>query len=268
MFLAAAVQMTSTSDEDANLAQAAHWIGRAAEAGAKLVATPENTNFLGLHSDKVRRAEPIGGKITTFFADLARKHGVHLVLGSYNERCDEPHRCYNTSVVFGPDGDVLGAYRKIHLFDVDVNAEVRFQESATCKPGTEPVVVKTALGTLGLSVCYDLRFAELYRRLVDLGADILLVPSAFTATTGKDHWEPLLRARAIENQAYVIAPGQHGFHDDQGLRNSHGHSMIVDPWGHVIGRASDGPNVALAAIDLDRVTKVRRQIPMKDHRRL
>ena len=268
MFLAAAIQLMSTSREDENLASAAALIGRAANAGAAFVATPENTNFLGPHADKVARAEPIGGRVTTFFADLARKHKLHVLLGGHNEKAPEANRCYNTSVLFGPDGDVLGSYRKIHLFDVDVSADVRFKESDTCAPGADPVVVKTALGTIGLTICYDLRFGELYRKLVSLGAEILAIPSAFTATTGKDHWEPLLRARAIECQSYVIAPGQSGFHDDNGLRNSHGHSLIVDPWGLVIARASDGPNLALAEIDLERVRKVRRSIPMADHRRL
>jgi predicted amidohydrolase len=268
MYLASVVQMTCTSEEDANLEQASSLIARAAARGAELVATPENTNFLGPHAQKVARAEPLGGRVTTLFGDLARKHRIHLLLGSYNERSDEPARCYNTSVLFGPDGTILASYRKIHLFDVDVSSEVRFLESSTCKPGKDPVVVSTPLGTIGLTICYDLRFPELYRRLLDLGAEILTVPSAFTATTGKDHWEPLLRARAIENQCYVVAPGQHGFHDDQGLRNSHGHSSIIDPWGHVVGLASDGPGLAFAEVDLDRVRKVRRGMPLADHRRL
>src|SRR4029079_333273 len=135
-----------------------------------------------------------------------------------------------TSVLFGPDGAVLATYRKIHLFDVDI-PEVRFAESATCKPGEQIVAVATPLATLGLSICYDLRFGELYRRLAEGGAEVLLIPSAFTQATGKDHWEPLLRARAIENQCYVIAPAQSGKHDDGGLRESWGHAMIVDPWG-------------------------------------
>jgi deaminated glutathione amidase len=268
MFIASAIQLTSTSREDDNLASAAALIGRAANAGAALVVTPENTNFLGPHADKVGRAEPIGGRVTSFFAELARKHKLHVLLGSYNEKAPETTRCYNTSVLFGPDGDVLGSYRKLHLFDVDVSADVRFKESDTCAPGNDPVVVPTALGTIGLTICYDLRFGELYRKLVDMGAEILTIPSAFTATTGKDHWEVLVRARAIECQSYVIAPGQSGQHDDNGLRHSHGHSLIVDPWGLVIGRASDGPNLALAEVDLERVRKVRRSIPMAQHRRL
>lgn len=268
MFLAAAVQLTCTSDEAKNLDTAATLIGRAAAAGAALVVTPENTNYLGPHAEKVARAQPIGGETTSRFAELARKHKLHLILGSFNEKSDEPKRVYNTSVLFGPDGDVLAAYRKLHLFDVDVSPETRFKESDTCKPGDDVVIAETPLGRIGLTICYDLRFPELYRRLVDKGAEILTIPSAFTLTTGKDHWEPLVRARAIETQAYVIAPGQHGHHDDAGLRNSWGHSMIVDPWGAVVAQASDGPGIALAEVDLTRVTRVRGQIPVQQHRRL
>ena len=276
-FVAAAVQLTSTSDEAANWEAAQGWIERAAARGASLVATPENTTYLGPHEEKVRRAEPLDGPAVGRFAALARRLGIHLLLGSFAERSDEPSRCYNTSVLLGPDGGVLAAYRKLHLFDVDVPGGVRFAESATCKPGElggpgDPhrglVVAATPLGRLGLTICYDLRFAELYRRLADLGADVLTVPSAFTLATGKDHWEPLLRARAIENQCWVLAPAQHGRHDDGGLRESYGHAMIVDSWGLPVAEASDGPGLAIAEIDLERSQRVRRAIPVRQHRRL
>lgn len=275
--VAAVVQLTSTSDEAANWESARRLIERAASRGARLVATPENTNYLGPHDEKVRRSEPLDGPTVGRFAELARHLGIHLLLGSFNERSDEPSRCYNTSVLLGPRGEVLAAYRKLHLFDVDVPGGVRFSESASCKPGglggpADPdrglVVADTPLGRLGLTICYDLRFAELYRRLADLGADLLAVPSAFTLATGKDHWEPLLRARAIENQCWVLAPAQHGRHDDGGLRESYGHAMIVDPWGLPVAVASDGPGLALAEIDLERVAQVRRAIPVRQHRRL
>ena len=277
IFVAAAVQLTSTSDEAANWEAARRLIERAAARGASLVATPENTTYLGPHEEKVRRAEPLDGPAVGRFAALARRLGIHLLLGSFAERSDEPSRCYNTSVLLGPDGGVLAAYRKLHLFDVDVPGGVRFAESATCKPGElggpdDPnrglVVAATPLGRLGLTICYDLRFAELYRRLADLGADVLTVPSAFTLATGKDHWEPLLRARAIENQCWVLAPAQHGRHDDGGLRESYGHAMIVDPWGLPVAEASDGPGLAIAEIDLERSERVRRAIPVGRHRRL
>jgi len=268
MFRAAVVQLTSTSDAAGNLSAATELIERAASWGAAFVATPENTNYLGPHDEKARRAEPLGGATGTHFANLARRLGIHLLLGSFNEKSDEPTRCYNTSVLYSPAGEIVATYRKIHLFDVDIPGGVSFAESATCKPGEGTVVADTPLGRIGLSICYDLRFPELYRRLVDQGAQILMIPSAFTLATGKDHWEPLLRARAIENQCYVLAPAQHGRHDDGGLRESWGHAMIVDPWGLPLATAADGPGLALAEIDLDRVERVRRAIPVSANRRL
>ena len=232
---------------------------------ARLVATPENTNYLGPLAEKVRTAEGLDGPTCRRFAALAGRLGIHLLLGSFNERSDEPARCYNTSVLFGPDGAIVARYRKVHLFDVDLSESVRSRESAAIKPGTRAVVAATPLGRLGLSVCYDLRFGNLYRRLVAEGAEILCVPAAFTLTTGRDHWEPLLRARAIECQCFVLAPAQYGRHDDPGLRESFGHAMIVDPWGHVLAMAPDGPGLALAEIDLDRVARVRHAIPVQQH---
>ena len=268
-YLAAAVQMTSTSDEEANWESAKELVERAAGYGARFVATPENTNYLGPHDEKVRRAEPLsGGRTAERFGGLARRLGIHLLLGSFNERGPTERRCYNTSVLFGPDGSVLASYRKIHLFDVDVSDEVRFVESDTVAPGDRPVVVTTPLGTLGLSICYDLRFGELYRLLRQQGAEILTIPSAFTATTGRAHWQPLVRARAIETQCWVVAAAQHGRHDDGGLRESYGHAMIVDPWGQVAATAADGPGLALAEIDTERVERVRRGMPVASHRRL
>lgn len=268
MFLAAVVQLNCTSDADANWESARALVERAAGHGAAFVATPENTNFLGPHEEKVRRAEPMDGPTVSRFSGLAAGLGVHLLLGSFNERSDDPKRCYNTSVLFSPDGSIAATYRKIHLFDVDVSDQVRFQESDTVVPGDEPVVAETGLGRFGMSICYDLRFGELYRRLAADGAEILTVPSAFTLTTGKDHWYPLLRARAIETQCWLLAPAQHGHHDDRGLRDSYGHAAVVDPWGQVVAAAPDGPGLALAEIDLGRVERVRRSMPVASHRRL
>lgn len=268
MFLAAAVQLTSTSDSAANWESARELIERAASRGASFVATPENTNYLGPHTEKVRLAEALDGETCGRFSELAARLGIHLLLGSFNERSEDSDRCYNTSVLFGPDGERLATYRKIHLFDVDVSDEVRFEESKTVKPGDRPVTVETELGKLGLSICYDLRFPELYLALVGAGAELLTVPSAFTATTGKDHWHVLLRARAIESQCYLVAPAQSGRHDDDGLRESYGHAMIVDPWGQIVGMAADGPGLAFAEIDLERVRWCRKAIPVADHRRL
>lgn len=269
-FLAAAVQMRSTSDAEGNWRQARELVERAAGHGARLVATPENTNYLGPHAEKVRRAEPLDGPTVGRFRELAARLGVHLLLGSFNERAEgDAARCHNTSVLIAPDGAVLATYRKIHLFDVAVPGGVTFRESETVVPGEAPVAVDTALGRLGLSICYDLRFGELYRRLAADGAAILTAPSAFTLATGKDHWHPLLRARALETQCWLVAPAQVGSHDDDGLKESYGHAAIVDPWGVVAADAgAAGPGLALAEIDPARVAAVRRAIPVADHRRL
>ena len=267
VYLAAVVQLNSTSDAEANWRQAERLVRRAAGYGARLVATPENTNFLGSHEEKVERAESLDGPTCTRFSSLASELEIFLLLGSFNEQSEDVERCNNTSVLFSPTGERLAIYRKIHLFDVNVSPEVCFQESATVRPGERTAVVPTDLGKLGLSICYDLRFPGLYQRLRDEGAEILTVPSAFTLTTGRDHWQPLLRARAIENQCWVLAPAQHGKHDDRGLRESYGHAMIVDPWGHVVAMAADGPGLALAEIDLGLVQRARQSIPVADHRR-
>lgn len=267
-FLAAAVQLTSTSEEDRNWEEARTLVRQAVSRGARFVATPENTNFLGPHEDKVRRAETLSGKTCARFAKLAGECQAFVLLGSFNERSDEPDRCHNTSVLFGPQGQQIAVYRKIHLFDVDLSEDVRFQESATVKPGGDVVVADTELGGVGLSICYDLRFAELYRELTRAGAKLVCVPSAFTWTTGKAHWELLLRARAVENQCYVLAAAQCGRHDDHGLRRSWGHSAIIDPWGLVVAMAEEQPGVVMAEIKPRKVDDVRRSMPVAEHRRL
>ncbi|MEZ4318013.1 MAG: carbon-nitrogen hydrolase family protein [Myxococcota bacterium] len=268
MFLAAAVQLTCTSEVQRNRDAAERLIRRAAAYGARFIATPENTNYLGPHTEKVRLAEPVDGPTIGFFASLAAELGVYLLVGSFNEAAPIEGRCFNTSVLLGPDGKRVATYRKMHLFDVDVSPDVRFLESDTVVPGDRPVVAETELGAIGMTICYDLRFPELYRALTDAGARLLTIPSAFTLTTGKDHWEALVRARAIECQSWVIAPGQYGKHDDGGLRQSWGHSMIVDPWGHVVAMAADGEGLALAEIDLAAVERTRRGMPVARHRRV
>lgn len=267
MTLAAVVQMSSTSDAEANWQQVEEWVTRAASRGAQLVATPENTNFLGPHAEKVQRAETLEGPTCGRISDLARRLGIQVLLGSFNERGEKPDRCFNTSVLFDADGSRLAVYRKIHLFDVDVSPEVRFAESATVEAGSDLVTADTELGTLGMTVCYDVRFPGLYQELRHRGAEMLSIPSAFTLTTGKDHWHPLLRARAIETQCYVLAPAQYGKHDDQGLRESYGHAMIIDPWGQIVAMVADGPGIALAEIDLQRLRRIRASMPVVDHRR-
>ena len=211
----------------------------------------------------MRLSESLSGPTCTRFAGLARELGIHLLLGSFNEKSDRPDRVCNTSVLFGPGGARLALYRKIHLFDANVADGAVHKESHSVLPGKEFVVVETPLARLGLSICFDLRFGDLYRQLGDKGAEVLCVPAAFLASTGRAHWEVLLRARAIENQCFVLAPGQWGRYEDQGAKESYGHSMIVDPWGQVLAMAADGPGFAAAEIDLGRVAQVRRIIPMR-----
>ncbi len=266
--LAAVCQMRSTADAAGNLRQAAELIRAAAARGATFVTTPENTNYLGPHTEKVRLAESLDGPTCRLFSTLAKELSLHLLLGSFNEKSSVKGRCFNSSVLFGPSGAVLAVYRKIHLFDVDVPDGVSFRESATVAPGSDVVVAPAAFGSVGLSICYDLRFGELYRALVARGALVLTIPSAFTATTGKAHWETLVRARAIESQAFVVAPGQVGEHGDSGLRESHGHSLIVDPWGRILAEVASGVGFAVAELDLAEVARVRGAIPIAAHRRL
>ena len=268
-FLAACVQLRSTEDVEANLRSLETLVARAARAGAALIATPENTPLLGTPAAKLASAEAAGGPMEQRLAALAAHHGVHLLVGSLGEQvAPGGARCYNTSLLYAPDGRELARYRKLHLFDIDVPGGPRFMESAHIAPGEAVVVADTALGRIGLSICYDLRFPELYRALVDRGAEILVVPSAFTAATGKDHWHVLTRARAIESQAWLLAPAQEGRHDARGDRQSYGHSLIVDPWGVVVAECGEGPGIALAEIDLGRVAAVRAAMPVGHHRRL
>jgi predicted amidohydrolase len=258
----AAVQLTTTADRERNIAVAGDLVARAAAAGARLVVLPEKWNLIDVDARQVAQAEPLDGPSLTAARDWAATHEVALVAGSVSESVDGQPFAYNTSVLIQPDGSVTAVYRKLHLFDVEVGGRT-YRESAGALPGAE-VVVGAALGRrIGLSVCYDLRFPELYRRLTLEGAEILTVPSAFTAVTGRAHWEPLLRARAIENQAYVIAAAQYGHHNAK--RESYGHTLIIDPWGDVMADLPAGDGVAVATIDLGLLEKTRRQMPCLDH---
>jgi deaminated glutathione amidase len=263
--LVAAVQLTSTSDVARNLERARHWIARAAEAGARLVALPENFACMREEGSTNPAAGPLDGPLLAFLRECAKQHGVVLAGGTIPERGPVDPRPHNTSLVIDADGTLCAVYRKIHLFDIDL-PEVRLRESDAVAPGTEIVVAETAVGRLGLSVCYDVRFPELYRELVGRGARVLLVPSAFTVPTGSDHWEVLLRARAIENQCFVVASAQYGQHSPK--RRSYGRSLIVDPWGLVLACASDGEGLALADLDFERLEDVRRRLPALAHRRI
>jgi predicted amidohydrolase len=263
---AAVVQMTSTTDVERNLSTAEGLVTRAAERGARLVTLPENFAFLRSEGQPVPDAQPLDGPWVRRMADLARRHALTLLLGSIPEKIEGDSRVQNTSVLLGPDGTTLAAYRKLHLFDIDLPGMEHLKESRSVVAGSEVVVADTPAGRLGLSICYDLRFPELYRSLAQRGARVLCVPSAFTERTGKAHWEVLLRARAIENLAYVVAPAQVGHHG--GGRASHGQAMIVDPWGTVLAQVPDGEGVALADLDFARLERLRRELPALSHARL
>ena len=267
--VAAAVQMNSQNDVGANLEAVRARVAEAREAGASLVVLPENFAFMG-GSDEERRAvaEPVDGDgpIVRALRGLAREHRVTLVGGGMPEASGDPDRPHNTCLVVGPDGEVAARYRKIHLFDVEVGDGQTYRESAGVTGGDRPVVVRVGPFTVGLSVCYDVRFPELYRRLVDAGADVLLVPAAFTMVTGKDHWHVLLRARAIESQAYVVAAAQWGRHPKG--RTTYGKSLVVDPWGDVVAQAPEGTGVVTARLSPARVAEVRASLPSLKHRKL
>jgi deaminated glutathione amidase len=264
--LVAAIQMATSSDKSANLEKAENLIRVAAARGAKLVGLPEVFNWRGKRPEEAAAAESLDGVTLTLMGGLARELEIYLLAGSITEDAPGHAKRYNTSVLFGPDGERLAVYRKIHLFDVDLPGRVTIKESDAKIPGTEVVTAATSLGPIGLSVCYDLRFPELFRRLAFSGVRILTVPSAFTFPTGEAHWEVLIRARAIENQCYVVAPAQfgpnvHGFSD-------YGNSMIVDPWGRVLARAGDSEGVVIAPLDMAYLERVRRELPSLTHARL
>jgi deaminated glutathione amidase len=271
----AAIQLSSQADVGRNLDRAAVLVAEAARRGARLVLLPENFAFLGGTEDDRRAVaealddppEPgaFQGPIARRLSEVARAHGIWLVGGGMAERSADAARPYNTCAVFAPDGSLAARYRKIHLFDVDL-PDRSYRESASCSPGREPVTLSAGGIGVGLSICYDLRFPELYRALSAAGAEVLLVPAAFTLLTGKDHWHVLLRARAIEAQAYVIAAAQWGKHP--GGRVTYGKSCVIDPWGEVVAQASEGEGVVTAVVDRGYLGQVRRTLPSLQHRRL
>jgi predicted amidohydrolase len=261
----AVCQVNSRSDRAANLAAAHEMLERAAAAGADLAVLPEYVDYLG-PSEGEPKPEPVDGDVATSFADAARRLRMWVAPGTFHEVGPDAAHTYNTSLVFNRSGERVAIYRKIHLFDIDIPDRVSYQESRTVAPGADVVTVDIDGVTVGLSVCYDLRFPELYRRLAIAGARVLLVPAAFTTHTGRDHWEVLLRARAIENQCYVVAAGQWGDHEPG--RSCYGHSMVVDPWGTVIAQGVDGTGVVTADLDLSRLDRIRQELPSLANRRL
>jgi deaminated glutathione amidase len=263
--LVAAVQMTSGADKSQNVTTASRLVRQAAERGAVLIALPELFNCLGPHDTIVSQAEELPGPTSEAMSELAAECRVTLVAGSIGERSQENGKIYNTSLLFGPDGTLLAKYRKLHLFDIDLPGFVTFRESHFMSVGERPVVTETRIGRLGQAICYDLRFPELFRLLIDLEADCFVIPSAFTMVTGRDHWQVLLQARAIENQVFVIAPNQYGRHSPK--LETYGRSLILDPWGTVLATAPDGEGFIMAEIDFDNLDRIRRQLPSLQHRR-
>jgi len=267
--------MTARDDVENNLKQCAQLAEKAADRGADFLLFPENFAFLGRHeTEKFKIAEAIGdspGPIVSALMEIASRHKMWVIGGGMAELVPEEAEgaitsTYNTAVVVSPDAELAAHYRKIHLFDVDIPGGAQLRESDATAPGDELVVVDTPLAQIGLSICYDVRFPELYRELTRQGAQLLVVPAAFTAHTGKAHWHTLLRSRAIENQCYVLAAGQVGEHNDK--RESYGHSQIIDPWGTVLGDAADDEDLVVAEIDLELLEKTRQRMPCLDHRRL
>jgi deaminated glutathione amidase len=255
----AAVQMNSRDDKAVNIQTALELIDRAAGTGARFVALPEVWTYLGPEAGNRENAESIPGPAIELLAERARRHGIYLHGGSILEvRPGEP-KVFNTAVVINPEGEIVARYSKIHMFDVVLDGVATYEESATVKPGDEIVTVDIDGITVGLAICYDLRFPELFRILALRGAEVIILPAAFTMTTGKDHWEILIRARAIENEVFMIAPGQVG-QDGYG-KWCYGRSLIVDPWGTVLATAPDAETVISATLDRSLLRKVRRQVP-------
>lgn len=257
------VQINTQEDRQHNVARAVALIGQAAAQGAELVALPECVTFLGRREHHAANAEAIDGDTAQAFAAAAKRHGIWLHGGSIIEKTGQG-KDYNTTLVFNPHGERVAIYRKIHLFDVDI-APGSYRESDTYLPGEQIVTTDINGITLGLTICYDMRFPELYRCLALAGAKVIAVPAAFTAFTGKDHWEPLLRARAIENQCYIIAPAQWGEHPVG--RQCYGRSLIINPWGTVIAQAPDGEGVVVANLDMAELDRIRKSVPSLANRR-
>lgn len=261
----AVCQMDSKDDKPANVDAALSLLDEAAAAGADFAALPEMFTFMGAKEEYTDAAEAIPGPVTDRLASKADEHDMWVHGGSMFEVADEDGKVHNTTVVFDPDGEQRATYRKVHLFDVEIGDEVVTQESARVEPGDELVTFDAGFATVGLAICYDLRFPELFSTLAARGADVIVLPAAFTKHTGKDHWESLLRARAIETQSYVVAPGQIG--DKPDSVPSYGRSLVADPWGNVVAKASDTVGVTTTDLDLDYLAQVQRELPSLQHKR-
>jgi predicted amidohydrolase len=261
----AVAQMVSSTNVEANLRQAGSLIEQAAQNQAKLLVLPENFAFMGHHeTDKLRVAEEFGtGPIQSCMSDFARQNKLWIIAGTIPIKINDDRRVHSRLIVFDDNGEQVAFYDKIHLFDVRVSDVEAHKESDSVMPGDKVVCVDTPVARIGLSVCYDLRFPELYRQLTEQGAELLVAPSAFTKTTGKAHWQILLRARAIENLCYVAAANQGGRHEN--TRETFGHSMIVEPWGSVLESTTVGQDLIISELDLNRLHKIRKQFPCNQH---
>ena len=266
---AAAIQMATGPNVSANLLTAEQLVEEAVNDNAGLIVLPENFAYMGkAESDVLAIKEEQGdGPLQNFLSQLASKHGIWIVGGTVPIESNDQSKVFASSLVFNDRGEQVARYDKIHLFDVHlVEADEQYSESSTIEPGSETCVIDTPFGKLGVAVCYDLRFPELFRNLIDQGVQIIALPASFTAITGKAHWETLVRARAIENLSYVIAAAQGGFHLSG--RETYGHTMIVDPWGSVLAQVPRGPGSVSVKIDIDFLTNTRRNFPCIDHRKL
>ncbi len=265
--MAAALQLTSTSDVEANFSAAEEQIEVAVRRGSELIGLPENFGFIGEDKDRLELSSTLAEKCSNFLVTMARRYQIYLLGGGFPVPAGDGQRTLNRSELVGRDGELLGRYDKIHLFDVDLPDGNKYRESETIISGKElpPVIDLPGLCKVGLSICYDVRFPELYRYLVEQGAELLMIPAAFTAFTGKDHWQVLLQARAIENTAYVVAPAQTGLHYRR--RQSHGHALVIDPWGTVLADAGLHQGAGIAPVDSSRVERIRSQMPSLKHRK-
>jgi predicted amidohydrolase len=262
----AVIQMNSRGNRLQNVQKALNLVDQAASQGAEFVLLPEYMTFLGGYENYKKAAESVPGETSEALAKKALQHKIVLHGGSLIEKSVDPNRFYNTSLIFDPSGRLIGTYRKIHLFDIDIPGQVNERESQVILPGDRLVLVKLPECKLGMSICFDLRFPEMYRQLAAAGAEMFVVPSAFAKTTGQVHWEILLRARAIENHAYVLAAGQYGKDDEGG--EYYGHSMIIGPWGEIIAKSSEDEDcVLLADINFDEVRKRRNQLAVLQFRK-
>jgi predicted amidohydrolase len=255
----AAIQFNPRDDKVANIDKALSLIDQAVSSGARLVVLPEVWTYMGDPDRTLDIAEPIPGDLTNRLSERARRHGIYIHSGTFAERIEGDDRVRNTSVVFDPGGEIIATYRKIHMFDITIDGVATYQESATAAPGDEIVTFELDGVTIGLATCYDLRFPEIFRILALRGAEAIILPAAFTMVTGKDHWEVLIRARAIENQVYIVAAAQFG--PNLPGKWCYGRSMIVDPWGTVLATAPDVESVITAVVDRNYLLAVRRQIP-------